>query len=281
MQLSGRSFNQDFNMFECKMVKETKQCTMCKQILPIDNFAIATKDGYRRGKCKPCEIEHRHRSKGTWEEYQKEQAYREELHSLQKEGKRRCRMCNEVKILDAFHTSNSPKVFYNKKSYCKTCAYEVWRKPYDQLPENKIKKSGWDKKYRSKPSSMKRVNEQRYERYHNDPAYKLKILLRGRLTKVMDRKKQSKRFTRELGCTFDELVVHLESQFYPNPKTGEMMTWDNHTMDGWHVDHIKPLNEFDLYDDDQFKEAAHYTNLQPLWWWQNLEKNRGVTYKKS
>ena len=101
------------------------------------------------------------------------------------------------------------------------------------------------------------------------------------LNKVLDRKKQSKRFTQELGCTFDELVVHLESQFYSDPKTGEVMTWDNHTMDGWHVDHIKPLHEFDLYDDEQFKKAAHYTNLQPLWWWQNLEKNRGITYKQT
>ena len=156
-----------------------------------------------------------------------------------------------------------------------------YQKPYRQSDIGRAKKSIADKKYRSKPSSMKRINETRYKRYHNDPAYKIKILLRGRLRKVIDRKKTTKRFTQELGCTYDELVAHLESQFYPDPKTGEIMTWDNHTSDGWHIDHIKPLHEFDLYDDEQFKEAAHYTNLQPLWWWQNLEKNRGVTYKKS
>ena len=266
---------------ECKKVEETKQCNMCKQILPIENFAlVGDKIGSRRGKCKPCQIEHRHRCDGTWEEYQKEQAYREELHSLQKEGKRRCRMCNEIKPLDEFPSDSSPKVFYNKKSYCKSCAYETWRKPYDQLPETKIKKSIQDKKYRSKPGVKERIHKQLNEKYHNDPSFRLKHLMRGRLNKVLDRKKQSKRFTQELGCTFDELVVHLESKFYPNPKTGEVMTWDNHTMDGWHVDHIKPLHEFDLHNDEQSKEAAHYTNLQPLWWWQNLEKNRGITYKK-
>ena len=31
-----------------------KKCTICKQILPIDNFEIATKEGYRRAKCKTC-----------------------------------------------------------------------------------------------------------------------------------------------------------------------------------------------------------------------------------
>ncbi len=262
-------------------MSETKKCNMCKQILPIDNFAlVGDKHGSRRGKCKPCQTEHQQRSKGTWEKYQKEHVYREELHSLQKEGKRRCRICGEIKILDEFPNDSSKRVFYGKKSYCKCCGMEKYQKPYRQSDIGRAKKSIADKKYRAKPSSMKRVNEQRYEKYHNDPAYKLKVLMRGRLNKVLDRKKQSKRFTKELGCTFDELVIHLESQFYPDPKTGDIMSWDNHSMEGWHVDHIKPLHEFDLYDDEQFKKAAHYTNLQPLWWWENLEKNRGITYKK-
>ena len=266
-------------MFECKNVSKTKQCTMCKQILPIENFQIATKEGHRRGKCKPCETEHRHRRNGTWEEYQKEQAYREELNSLQKEGKRRCRYCREILPLERFAVSS--KGHHGRKSYCNSCALEKWQKSYRQLPETRAKKRGYDKKYRSKPGVKERIHKQLNEKYHNNPAFKIKHLMRGRINKVLDRKKQSKRFTQELGCTFDELIVHLESQFYADPKTGEIMTWDNHGVHGWHVDHIKPLHEFDLYNDEEFKEAAHYTNLQPLWWWQNLEKNRGITYKKS
>ena len=260
--------------------KTHKTCNMCKQILPIENFALCDRYGGRRGKCKPCQTEHEQRSKGTWEEYQEEKAYRKELHLLQKEGKRRCRICKTIKPLDEFPNDSSPKVFYKKKSYCKCCGMKKYQTPYRQSDIGRAKKSIADKKYRSKPESKKKVNEQRYERYHNDPAYKIKILLRGRLRKVIDRKKTTKRFTQELGCTYDELVAHLESQFYPDPKTGEIMTWDNHTSDGWHIDHIKPLNDFDLYDDEQFKEAANYKNLQPLWWWQNLSKNRGMKYKQ-
>ena len=80
----------------------SKKCIMCGKVLPIDNFQVATKDGYRRLRCKPCQTEHDHRKKGTWEKYQKEQAYRQELHILQKKGQRRCRMCNTIKVLDEF-----------------------------------------------------------------------------------------------------------------------------------------------------------------------------------
>ncbi len=248
------------------------QCRVCtrakfKSWYKKNNPEVKERDGKNR---------HNRRTPEQKEKYLAEKAYKEELHSLQKEGKRRCRYCREILPLEKF--SNCKKGHHGRKSYCNPCAMEKWQKPYRAKPENRLKKSGYDKKYRSKPGVKQRINKQLNERYHNDPAYKLKMLMRGRINKVLDRKKQSKRFTQELGCTFDELVVHLESQFYPDPKTGEVMSWDNHTTDGWHVDHIRPLHEFDLYDDEQFKEAAHYTNLRPLWWWQNLERNRGHYY---
>lgn len=73
---------------------------------------------------------------------------------------------------------------------------------------------------------------------------------------------------RDLGCTIEELKAHLESLFKPG------MTWDNwgHTGDVWHLDHIIPLASFDLTDPEQVKLACHYTNLQPLWATENLQK---------
>ena len=127
---------------ECKPVGETKQCKLCKKILPIDSFKLVNKKinncNYRRGKCDPCEIEHNHRKKGTWESYQKEKAYKEELHSLQKEGKRRCRYCREILPLERFSTDK--KGHHGRKSYCGPCAMEKWQKAYRQLPEVRAKK---------------------------------------------------------------------------------------------------------------------------------------------
>lgn len=69
-----------------------------------------------------------------------------------------------------------------------------------------------------------------------------------------------------LGCDLDALKLHLESQFLPG------MGWQNHGFKGWHVDHRKPLAAFNLSDPEQQKQAFHFSNLQPLWWKDNLAK---------
>ena len=69
-----------------------------------------------------------------------------------------------------------------------------------------------------------------------------------------------------IGCSLEELKLHLEKQFKPG------MTWENHGE--WHIDHIIPLasakTEEDLY------KLNHYTNLQPLWAIDNLKKSNKI-----
>ena len=38
------------------------------------------------------------------------------------------------------------------------------------------------------------------------------------------------------------------------------------------IDHIKPCKLFDLTKEEEQRECFHYTNCQPLWWYDNNKK---------
>ena len=58
------------------------------------------------------------------------------------------------------------------------------------------------------------------------------------------------------------------------------MAWENYGLKGWHVDHIIPISFYDLTNEDEVKKACHYSNLQPLWWQDNLEKGNKIRILK-
>ena len=64
-----------------------------------------------------------------------------------------------------------------------------------------------------------------------------------------------------LGISFEEFKEYIEF----------LMTSDMR-FDNIHLDHVKALKSFNLTDPDQLKEAAHYTNIQPLLKTDNLKK---------
>ena len=69
-----------------------------------------------------------------------------------------------------------------------------------------------------------------------------------------------------LGCSIENLKKYLETKFTSG------MTWENYNLTGWHIDHITPLDKFDLTDELQIRIACHFTNLQPLWCEDNYSK---------
>lgn len=104
--------------------------------------------------------------------------------------------------------------------------------------------------------------------------FRLKANLRNRIKKAIKENWKSGSAVKNLGCSIDELKIHLESKFYTNPITKEKMTWNNYGIRGWHVDHVIPLVNFDLTVSEQFAKAVHYTNLQPLWYEENTRKQK-------
>lgn len=93
---------------------------------------------------------------------------------------------------------------------------------------------------------------------------------------VLHGKKKMQPTLSYLGCTRNEFRLHLETLFKPG------MDWTNHGIKGWHIDHKRPLASFcfiredGLVDEDELRRAMHYTNLQPLWYWENASKGASL-----
>ena len=131
-------------------------------------------------------------------------------------------------------------------------------------------------KYRSenkddfKKKQLRKKNERCKERAKNDPVFAMKMRALFSLNRAFKQNGLSKPGTGSshdlLGCTWEELKKHMESQFTNG------MSWDNRGE--WHVDHIIPLSTGKTID--EVKRLCHYSNLQPLWAVDNLKKGAKI-----
>ena len=146
------------------------------------------------------------------------------------------------------------------------------QKKYAQSSKGKLRAKKGQKKYQQTEKGKKTILKAQLAYYHRrikkDPDFKLAIAMRNRLRSYLRTKGLNKNNeTMELvGCSKKFLREHLEKQFKPG------MNWSNHSLRGWHIDHIRPLSKFDFTHPEELKKACHYSNLQPLWSKENLKK---------
>lgn len=112
------------------------------------------------------------------------------------------------------------------------------------------------------------ADSKKLQRRVREPEWVLMRINQARLRNILKKIGEGKTVSAKelLGCTDKEYKAYMEKLFKPG------MTWENRGKNGWHVDHIRPCSSFDLRDPVQLKACFHYTNLQPLWWYENLAK---------
>ena len=132
----------------------------------------------------------------------------------------------------------------------------VYFKEYNRRPEVLARHRLWKKEHRAQLNSYLAKRPPMDRVYHS---------MRQRVRNILNRPCNGSLF-KFIGCTAEFLREHLEKQFKPG------MTWDNYGVTGWHIDHVKPITAFDLTDPEQKSTACHWTNLQPLWYWENIAK---------
>jgi hypothetical protein len=206
-----------------------------------------------------------------------------------------CKSCGLLLPLNSYNKKKENKDGLN--TICKNC-YNVQRKQYYEKNKSRISetrkkhyqknidkmrlemkkycaktkklKSEYDKIYREKNKLKISEYKKKWakERLKNDPRFKILGNLRRRLLHVLKGYSKADSTLNLLGCTKQELIQYLESIFK------EGMTWENYGQFGWHIDHITPCSFFDLSIVEQQQKCFHYTNLQPLWWYENLTKGK-------
>lgn len=246
-------------------------CTSCNRPLPLtpSNFYPnrTTKQGIRKT-CIPCFTS-------------KIDACRGRRAAAKKiiPAEHRCRRCKELKPASEYYKNSGYlsgldpdcKVcrsiraanHYSKNKTAIRAAYKSWRK---NLSEDELERI----RARDRKIVLNYI--------HGNPAVKVKMnITRGinymlRQAKLHGRPGNS--YTEYfLGCSKEQLVAHLESQFKPG------MSWDNYGRAGWHIHHYIPVKArtpdgvplFNVAESiTDLGRCFHYLNLRPEWAAENL-----------
>ncbi len=222
-----------------------KICTKCQIEKDISEFYKNKRalDGYNYS-CKECDKLFYNKNKDIIKikakvyrelNIEKAKVYRKKYNSLSKEKKR----LSNIKYRE------------NNKDYIRE---------YDRnyRTENKEKIKLYKKNYNI--LNKKKSNDISRSRYRTDILYRLKILIRSSIKRLLKKKELGS--VDILGCSYDDFKRYLESKFET------WMTWDNHGLYngklnyGWDIDHIVPLSS--AKTEEELIKLNHYSNLRPL-----------------
>lgn len=239
-------------MDEIKM----KKCSKCSEEKNIELFYSG------RAECKDCSKAKRKESYQANPEIQKERSRkrriekRDEINQYLKEWRLDNKEKQEKYNRDRWNFKREESIARNKKYWA----------------ENKEKLSIKGKEYRenNKEKISKKNSEYERKRSKEDELYRLAKIYRTR-TKIAFKQKGFEKPTKTtdlIGCSTKEFKEYLESKFT------EGMTWENRGLKGWHLDHIIPLCS--AKNKEELENLCHYTNIQPLWWQDNLRKGSSI-----
>ena len=216
---------------------KTKICSKCKVEKEVCEFndRKTSSDG-KRCTCKECE----NKDAKKWRENNKETVKLQKQRYLKKNSKKNLERGKRYREQNKEKTLNRAKKWReNNKEYLK-----------NYYQENKTK-----------------ILEKVSERKKIDILFKLSSLYRSKLNKILGSSKKNTTFD-IIGCNPQQLKEYIEKQFIDG------MSWDNHGLFGWHIDHIIPLSSAKTEED--LIKLCHYTNLQPLWAKDNLSKSNKI-----
>ena len=155
---------------------------------------------------------------------------------------------------------------------------KIYLKDYRKL--NKTKAKEYSKIYREKnkdyllnqkkdyyENNKKKIQLTIKKKLYSDPIFNLccKLSSRNRHAFISKNISKSKHFYEYIGCTGKELYDYIESKFT------KRMSWEKILSAEIEIDHIVELAN--ATTEEEVYTLNHYTNLQPLWKKDHLEKS--------
>ena len=180
-----------------------------------------------------------------------------------------CSKCNIEKTIDLFSKSKTT-------TWCKLCMNE-YAKQYRTKNQDTIKEkskiwydtTGRENKKLYDKKMKESIRNYEKNRYHNDPEFRMKKILRTRLYKTMTGQKSSKSIIKYIGIEIGEFKNWIEYQMT------EDMSWENYGV-YWEIDHVIPCKSFELSNEDQCHKCFHWSNMRPLLKTENMKKSDKV-----
>ena len=218
-----------------------KTCSRCGKKKPIDECIVG------RRVCRDCYLESKRISRAKYKKLNKEKVRDSERKYYERNKEKIRKYKKHHRIKNISREKEKQRKWYRKNKE------QVKKKVTQWVERNRTHRRDWARKYFM-------------DRRHGDMSYRILCNLRNRLWYAMRGTKKPVSIMRVIGCSIEFFKDYMEHQFQPG------MSWDNYGYNGWHIDHIRPCASFDLRKKKEQIACFHYTNLQPLWAKENLQK---------
>ncbi|MER9911686.1 hypothetical protein NKJ71_13735 [Mesorhizobium sp. M0050] len=185
------------------------------------------------------------------------------------DGLKKCSTCGLEKPRDEFYNSKQSKD--GLRYQCKACTKEAKTKWASDNPQLVAEQK---RRYRKKNPNTVRAQKARTQarrlgtkkgRLDAD----IRTVMNGNIRLIKTHGRDAYQL---LGYTAKELMAHIEGNLHPG------MTWKNHSLRGWHIDHVHPLAaySYECPTSNAFKSAWSLANQMPLWAADNIAKGSQI-----
>lgn len=162
--------------------------------------------------------------------------------------------------LSEYYSNNKETLLAKNKTYRDNHIEEIQKQRKEYRERDEIREHNKKKAKEYLPIRKEQIRTRR----KCDLQFQLREVLRSKIHKFLKGQKTS--YSERIGCDIDTLIKWFEYRF------DSTMNWDNFGK-VWQIDHILPLNSFDMTNLNHRLICFHWTNLQPLSSYENRQKS--------